>query len=107
MTMTTKDLRSLAAACAAASLAACGSTGPTAPSITKVEKGMSVQQVETLLGRSSKTYQQFGHECRVYSATTQDRQEEKPHYVVFRDGAVIDFGEGDRESDCFQALYGR
>ena len=88
-------------------LQACLSTGPTAPSITKVEKGMSVQQVETLLGKSSKTYNRFGHECRIFSATTQDRQQEKPHFVVFRDDAVIDFGEGDREDDCFRSLYDR
>lgn len=107
MTMARIIVRAVAFLLGSAVLPACVSTGPTAPSITKVEKGMSVQQVETLLGGSAKTYQQFGHECRIYSATTQDRQGEKPHYVLFRDGAVIDFGEGSREADCFQALYGR
>lgn len=100
-------MRPVILASAAFLLNACGSTGPTAPSITKVQKGMSVQQVETLLGRSVNVHRQFGHECRIYEATTEDRLEEKAHYVVFRNGSVVDVGEGSRDADCFRSLYDR
>lgn len=78
--------------------------GPTAPSITKVERGQSLQEVENALGGSRRTYRYFGFECRIYFATTMDRQEEKEHYVLFREERVVQVGEGGTEEDCFQSV---
>ena len=81
--------------------------GPKAPSISKVASGMSTKQVETAMGPSTGRFSTFGHDCRIYLATTVDGKQEKPHFVLFRDDQVVAWGEGGSQTDCLGPIKGR